>query len=268
MAIRRGSRQVPISYTLLAALLAAAVAAGTCFVLLGNDGWLRGSAPSHGPSARQELTDEQIITRFHKIFYAARPWAQSSWLGAKIHQHPCDMWIMQEIIVAAKPDFVVETGTLHGASALFFASVLEQVNPDGKVITVDIRRPPESFFERELTRRRIEFIEGDSVSDAVIDAIDERIDDGASVIVLLDSLHSTDHVRRELERYSPFVSKGGYIMVHDTNMGGNPVRHTIYPGPMGAVEKFLEEHDEFVADETQERYLVTFAPSGFLKRIR
>jgi cephalosporin hydroxylase len=34
------------------------------------------------------------------------------------------------------------------------------------------------------------------------------------------------------------------------------------------VEAFLRDNDSFVANKSKDRYLVTFSPSGFLKRVR
>jgi len=36
------------------------------------------------------------------------------------------------------PDFIVETGTFRGGSAALWAMVLQQINPEGRVITIDI----------------------------------------------------------------------------------------------------------------------------------
>ena len=40
------------------------------------------------------------------------------------------------------------------------------------------------------------------------------------------------------------------------------------PGPLIAAQRFLEETDYFVADETREKFILTYAPGGFLKRVR
>ena len=64
----------------------------------------------------------------------------ATFLGMRSIQNPADMWALQEIISEVAPDFIVETGTFHGGSALYLATVLKNVNPDGKVITID-RRP-------------------------------------------------------------------------------------------------------------------------------
>ena len=40
------------------------------------------------------------------------------------------------------------------------------------------------------------------------------------------------------------------------------------PGPAEAVSEFLAAHPEFVVDASREKFLMTFNPGGFLKRIR
>ena len=40
------------------------------------------------------------------------------------------------------------------------------------------------------------------------------------------------------------------------------------PGPLVAVHRFLAENDEFAIDRSREKFLLTYAPDGFLKRIK
>jgi cephalosporin hydroxylase len=40
------------------------------------------------------------------------------------------------------------------------------------------------------------------------------------------------------------------------------------PGPMVAAQRFLAETDEFELDRAREKFLLTYAPGGFLKRVR
>jgi len=39
------------------------------------------------------------------------------------------------------------------------------------------------------------------------------------------------------------------------------------PGPLVAVQRFLDENSSFVTDERREKFILTYAPGGFLKRV-
>ena len=64
----------------------------------------------------------------------------------------------------------------------------------------------------------------------------------------------------ELRAYSPLVSPGSYLIVEDTNVNGHPALPEHGPGPMEAVEEFLE------VDVAREKFFLTFNPRGFLRR--
>ena len=85
-------------------------------------------------------------------------------------------------------------------------------------------------------------------------------------MVILDSDHSRDHVLRELELYAPFVTRGCYLVVEDTNVNGHPVVPGFGPGPMEAVTAFLRTAADFTVDHAREKFMLTFNPSGYLRR--
>ena len=85
-------------------------------------------------------------------------------------------------------------------------------------------------------------------------------------MAVLDSDHSKDNVSRELKAYSPLVTPGNYLIVEDTNINGHPVYPAFGPGPTEAVDEFLRENSDFEIDRAMEKFLVTFNPSGFLKK--
>ena len=87
------------------------------------------------------------------------------------------------------------------------------------------------------------------------------------MLVVLDSDHTRDHVLKEMHIYGPMVTLGSYIIVEDSNLNGHPVNPAAGPGPMEAIDAFLEESDGFVIDATREKYLVSFNPRGYLKRV-
>jgi len=59
---------------------------------------------------------------------------------------------------------------------------------------------------------------------------------------------------------------GGYVIVEDSNIG--QIRKDLLPGPLEAIERFLAATDEFEIDGSREKFLITFNPSGYLKRVR
>jgi cephalosporin hydroxylase len=210
---------------------------------------------------------EEIIRDFNLLHYNSRLWNHTTWMGIQTQQNPCDMWVFQEILWDLKPDFVIETGTFNGGSSLFFAMVLAEATEKGRVISVDINPHIEQVSKFKVFRDRVEVIKGDSVSPEVIDKIAEQVK-GHVVLVTLDSLHTKDHVLKELKLYSKFVSVNSYLIVQDTNVNGHPVFKRHGPGPMEAVEEFLKDNKDFEIDRNMERHMLTYYPSGYLKRVR
>jgi cephalosporin hydroxylase len=53
------------------------------------------------------------------------------------------------------------------------------------------------------------------------------------------------------------------------NIHGHPVREDLPAGPFEAVQEWLPKNDEqFMVDSACERYLLTFNPGGYLRRIK
>lgn len=183
------------------------------------------------------------------------------WLGVPIEQCPLDLEVYQEILYQTKPDLLVETGTFKGGSAYFFASMFDLLR-NGRVVTIDIVNLP-----GRPQHPRITYITGSSVSPETVEQVKASIRPGEKVMVLLDSAHQKTHVLKELEFFGPLVTKGNYMLIHDTDYNGHPVRPDFGPGPGEAVGEFLEHHPEFARDFSCETYGVTLLPGGYLKRL-
>lgn len=215
----------------------------------------------------EKASRDEIIENFTKIYFASNVHYQTQWLGVPSLQNPCDMWAMQEIISEVKPDFIIETGTYKGGGALFLASVLRLVNEKGRVLTVDIKPQVEKASQYPLFMETVEVFKGSSVSEDIIRDIAERVEAG-KVMVTLDSDHSKSHVLEEMEIYSRLVTVGSYMIVQDTAHNGNPLpTHYADGGPMAALKEFLKTHKNFVPDRKREKFLLTFFPQGYLKRV-
>ena len=200
------------------------------------------------------------ILRAHRLLYRSGVPSKTRWFGARLIKNPLDLWVYQELIYDIRPELIVETGTLDGGSAAYFADICELAGR-GEVISIDINPVSPDY----PARPRITYLGGRSSADAdVVAEVRERAR-GKKTMVVLDSDHSTEHVAAEIEAYAPLVSPGSYLIVEDTNIGlifKEEWRH----GPAEAVAAFLEHSDEFEADLNCERYLITFHPGGFLRR--
>jgi len=215
-----------------------------------------------------------ITNQFHRLFYYRQPWKKTYWFGQQLLKCPFDLWVYQELIYKVKPDIIIECGTYKGGSAYYFASILDLINK-GRVITIDvcnedqISLSSEDTVQKRPVHERIQYLLGSTISDTIIDEIQKQISSDDVVMVILDSNHLMDHVFKEMELYSKFVSKGSYLIVEDSNLFGHPIRPERYrfgKGPFEATELFLSQHSNFIIDEECEKYFMTFNPSGYLLR--
>ena len=174
-----------------------------------------------------------------------------TWMGLPVLQLPDDLVRLQEVFWEVRPRLVIETGVFQGGSLLFHASLCKALG-QGRVVGVDIDMPASL---RETVARRdvgslITLIQGDSASPEVLRQIEALRNPDETTLVLLDSDHSREHVRRELEAFAPIVTEGSYLIVADTIMrdladvpGGEP--SWIEDSPAAAVDAFLADHPEF-----------------------
>lgn len=200
-----------------------------------------------------------------------------SWMGRPIIQYPQDMIAMQEIIWRVRPDLIIETGIAHGGSLVYYASMLELIGGDGLVlgIDIDIREHNRTAIEAHPMFKRIQMIQGSSIDKDVVAHVATVERDHKRVLVTLDSNHTHAHVRQELALYSPFVTRGSYLVVFDTVVEDMP--KSLFPdrpwgpgdNPKTAVWDFLKSNDRFEIDqEIENKLLLTVAPDGYLKCVK
>lgn len=200
-----------------------------------------------------------------------------SWMGRPIIAYPQDMIAMQEIIWDVKPDLIIETGIAHGGSLVYYASLLELIGGDGIVlgIDIDIRKHNRDLIEAHPMFKRIQMIEGSSISQEVANKVKEVASGKKKILICLDSNHTHEHVLEELNLYAPFTSIGSYCVVFDTIIEDMPPDYNWGVRPWGrgnnpktAVHEFLKRNNNFEIDNTIHRkLLITVAPDGYLKRV-
>jgi cephalosporin hydroxylase len=198
-----------------------------------------------------------------------------SWMGRPIIKFPNDIVILQELIWKIKPDYIIETGIAHGGSIIFSASMLELIG-HGEVIAVDIdiREHNKKAIEAHPMMKRITMIEGSSIDPEIVNSIKEKVK-GKKVMVCLDSLHTHDHVLKELQMYWDMVSVGSYIICPDTFIEYFPKGYfkdrpwDVGNNTMTGMKEFLKQNDHFEIDqEINDKLVITEGFDGYLKRIK
>ena len=202
-----------------------------------------------------------------------------TWMGRPIIQLPHDMIRIQEAIYRVRPDVIIETGVAHGGSLVFYASLCKAMEC-GRVIGIDIEIRPHNraAIERHELSGYITLVEGSSTAPGVVARVKAMVMPGESVLVILDSNHSKQHVREELEAYGELVTPGSYIVaadgimedLHDLPRGA---REWKKDNPAAAAAEFALTHDQFVLEqpewpfnESDLKEDVTHWPGGWLRR--
>lgn len=213
---------------------------------------------------------DDLVSNFNDLYYRSGVAGALQWRGVPIIKNPCDLWVLIEIIQEVRPRFIIETGTHYGGSARFYSDITKLLNIDCDIITVDINPKKEVISGCE----KIHSLIGFSTDPQIIRKIKSIVSlseqkDTAPILVLLDSDHSYENVRDEINLYSEFVTIGSYLVVEDTNVNGHPSFPEHGPGPFEAASDFLKSSagSNFQADLTMQRHLLTFNPNGYLKRL-
>lgn len=217
---------------------------------------------------------EEAAVKWVKVAEENRLAYEIDWLGVPVIQTPEDLILIQELIFKIQPDFIIETGIAHGGGLIYYASLMESLNK-GEVIGVDIeiREHNRKVIKSHPLFKRIEMIEGNSISTQTIKNLRARIPKNSKVIICLDSNHTKAHVLKELQLYQKFVIVGSYIVVFDTSTSklaelGVCEKKYINNGPKEAIDEFLKTNKDFIVDKEFNKLYISSSPNGYLKRVR
>lgn len=201
-----------------------------------------------------------------------------TWMGRPIIKFPSDIVIQQELMWKLKPDLVIETGIAHGGSIIFTASMMEMMGIDGEVvgIDIDIRKHNRDLIEAHPMMKRITMYEGSSTSPEMIEKIRKHTVGKKCVMVILDSLHSHEHVYNELKAYAPMVTVGSYCVLPDTFIEFFPKGYyshnrpwDVGDNPYTGMKQYLGETDMFETDHSlTNKAMITETIDGYLRRIK
>ena len=204
---------------------------------------------------------------YHLWYYNTGVWQQTTWMGVQTYKSPMDMWNYQEILVSLRPSVIIEFGTWHGGSALFFSSVMQQIGRPYVVVSVDITAS--RISEKTKSDPNIHLLTMPSASPEVRQSMRTlRQKFPGPAFAILDSDHSKQHVLAEMVNLRDILVTGDYLVVEDSNINGHPVAKSFGPGPYEAIQEYFcmfpQDYDH---DFDQERkFGFSFAPNGFLRK--
>jgi cephalosporin hydroxylase len=178
-----------------------------------------------------------------------------SWMGRPIIQLPEDMIRIQEVVYRVKPDAIIETGVAHGGSLIFYASLCKAMGK-GRVIGIDIEIRPHNrkAIEGHELSGYISLVEGSSTDPVIVNRVKGMLRPGETVLVILDSNHTRQHVGEELAAYYDIVTPGSYIVATDGIMSDlhdlpRGLPEWAWDHPTAAANDFAERHPEFILEQ-------------------
>lgn len=187
-------------------------------------------------------------------YFNSNEWLRQEYRGIQILKYPSDLEHYKKILAETKPDLIIETGTLDGASAAFYKD-----HSRADVITIDVDNRVKD------KRPDITYLLGSSIN--LLMTNKQLIGKHKRIMVILDADHRKDHVLAELKLYAPLVSKGCYLVVEDTFISQylhNQDQNNDYSG--GSSWEALQKWDSKNFQVQSEPYL-TMNPGGWFKRV-
>lgn len=166
--------------------------------------------------------------------------------------NPGDRRAIYTLVMACKPQKILEIGTHIGASTIHLAKALSHSNPDGQITTVDIldvNAENGPWQEIGMTHRPADYLKKLKLSGLVnfvvkkstryLEECTEHFD-----FIFLNGNHNADTVYKEISAALAKLEKDGMIILHDYY----PDAASLFPdgsiiyGPYHAIERIRKEN--------------------------
>ena len=201
-----------------------------------------------------------------------------SYHGLAMSKFPEDLRVYDHLLWQAKPDVLIELGTYHGGSALWFADQLRTLAHHGGsaepiVVSIDVNIDDAATGLAAVDADyadRILLIEGDVTDPALPERVAALLPADARCFVVEDSAHVHATTRGSLQGFARFVPVGGYFVVEDGCVDVDEMRlDESWPrGVLPALDEWLatDEGRCFAVRRDLELYGISCHPQGFLQR--
>ena len=201
-----------------------------------------------------------------------------TYCGVPMSKLPEDLRVYQHLMWHDGVDTVIEIGTRHGGSALWFRDTLATAARYGRildfrVITVDIdlELSDSALANVDPEHEGIEILEGDAQDPGLPALVDELVPENAHCLVVDDSAHDYETTLSVLRGFAGFVPDGGFLVIEDGVVDDEELRVKSSDWPRGvlpAIRDWLKSAEglQFEVRREMELYGVTTNLKGFLQR--
>ena len=87
-----------------------------------------------------KLTDIELLKAHYRYIHTSlNGRREPRWRGIRVVKFPQDLILYAQVIFKRKPEYIIETGTRFGGSALFLGDMLQLVGGK-KVYSIDIKQ--------------------------------------------------------------------------------------------------------------------------------
>lgn len=168
------------------------------------------------------------------------------------------------LISRERPRTIVEIGSSHGGSALWFAALARGLELDCRVLSLDINKVT------TVSDPLVTFLQGDIHQLAASELHDLLQDCPRPLMVIEDGPHTFEACRAALDYFDGFMRKDEYLIMEDgilKDLGYTSLAN----GPNRAVKDFMRRRgDAYVVDREWCDFYgrnVTWNPNGYLRRV-
>lgn len=207
------------------------------------------------------MTMEKWIRYHQSIIF------KQEYKGLQMIKNPLDLTVYEEILWRIKPTVIIEIGSKQGGFTLWLKDHAQIMKLNAKIISIDLTTNARQNLDvmKDIGNNLICLV-GNCNSPEILSELKRYILKNDIVLAIEDSSHTFDNTLRVLENYKEIVTVGSYLIVEDGICDVLNIRPV--PGPMKAIEKWILNNPNYVIERGWEKYIVTYNPKGYLKRLR
>lgn len=185
--------------------------------------------------------------------------------GIPCLKDPIDLALYIKLIWELKPATIIEIGSFHGGSAIFYKDLCETYKLSTSVITVDFRAI------QGHDDPRVNFIQADALhlDQSQLDV--ELLSCPRPWLVIEDSAHTGEVTLAVIKYFSQKMMRGDVLIVEDGVIEDQGANSTYRGGPNFGVNRFFSDHPKEFRVMTEYTDFfgrnATFNPNGYLEKL-